>query len=328
MLQIPRRPAAAFVKGSATPEQSSEARELRAFTWQSFFLGVARLAALLSVFQASWYLGGTNAGAVYVSSILISIATLTGALALLCGWRLPKPQLFAWLPGTLLAGYVFLQCMPMPDSIVHSVAPKVKTVYDEFGKEPAEQIVAAGNLLRPATIELTTNPSLSLIKYETERSLVTLLIALAIMIASSFLFATPKSRIFAVKAILTNAAALAIWGIIQRAQGTTDLLPGIANPAPSIPFASFIYKNSAAAAIIPGLAAAMSLFYLDRLTPSQASKTDFSTNRYYRHSQQMLSTKALGILAVGCMVASGVIASLSRGGWIASAIAVAMGFLC
>ncbi len=327
MLQIPRRPTAGFVKGSAASELTSVPAERFAFTWQGTFLGIARLALLSCVFQASWYLGGTNAGAVYVSSILLSIATLAGLLALLSGWRFPKPPRFAWLPGTVLAGFVFLQCLPMPSSILNSLTPKIASVYREFGEEPAQQILTAGNLLRPGTIQTASDPSLSLIKYETERSLVTLLIALAILISSSFLFTTPSSRTFAVRAILTNAAALAIWGIVQRAQGTTDLLPGIANPAPSIPFASFIYKNSAAAAIIPGIAAAMSLVYLERLTPNPVRNQDYATNRYYRHAQQMLSTKALGYLAVGCMVTSGVIASLSRGGWIASAIAVLIGLL-
>ncbi len=325
MVQSTQRPMSRLPQGSPTAESHSATRRRYALTWTNSLLAVSRVAVLAAVLQTGWYFGGTNSGAILATSVLLILALATCLMAIFSGWRPQRFSALVWLPGCLLAAYVLIQCLPVSWTLLDACAPKLATVYRQYAVEPAEQVIAAGNLLRSTAVEPAPNPSLSLIRYETERSLVTLLIALAIMITSSLVFSNHASRLFAMRAILINAAALAIWGIIQRARGTTDLLPGIPNPLPSIPFSSFIYKNSAAAAIIPGVAAAISLFYLSRLNQKRQAQKNHAINRYYRNAPQILTSRELGLLFVGGLVISGVIASLSRGGWIALGLSLVTG---
>ena len=294
---------------------------------QEPFLWGSRLLVLAAVFQTAWHFGGTNPAAIYHASILAMSSLVCSILAFATGWRPATPDKpFLIISGCFLAFAAF-QCIPLSDSIISSIAPKSAQIQQDLGRKPAELLRQTATSLDQQITPSSSTMQLSVIPWETKRHLAIYAIAFAIAITTSLTFGTNQSRKFAILAVLINSIALTTWGIIQRAQGLTDLLPGFPNPTISVPFSTFIYKNAAAAFILPGLAAAMSLFYSSRLKPSatgQPKQSSSYVNRYYSDSSHILSPVEIIYLALGTLVIAGLMASLSRGAWIASLVALVL----
>ncbi len=234
----------------------------------------------------------------------------------------PVPPVFFWLTTAFL-GYGFLQTQPVADYLPFYFS-EVTRVRQEFGHEPSVELENAANVLAVSAENLyslaTSSGHASLITHESRWALVPFVLAAVMGWLASVLFTTRQSRKVFLWSLLLNTAMLSAWGIVQRASGGVDLLPGIPNPYKSSPFASFIYRNAGAAAILPGIAAAMALFYT-RLASQADGGIAGRPSVTYTKQRRWLTAMDLTILAFGSLVLVGVIVSFSRGAWIATAVA-------
>ncbi|TWU37598.1 O-Antigen ligase [Novipirellula aureliae] len=157
----------------------------------------------------------------------------------------------------------------------------------------------------------TTNASVAV--EETRWALVPYLIGLAFAVLAAQLFQTSESRRILLWVLVANSTLLAIWGILQRAGGSVEILPGIRNTVPGIPFSSFAYKNAGAAAIMPAAAAALLLL---------AERRGSVRSQYrYKRSDEWLTPYSITLLICLGLIIIGVGVSLSRGAWAAALFA-------
>ena len=198
--------------------------------------------------------------------------------------------------------------------------------------------------------ELLTRParrSISVVRSLTQARIGQWSLMLGFLVLVGLLFDTRKSRKVFFWTIALSAGGLSVWGLIQRSTGTTDLLPGVTKSSVVLPFATFVYKNSGAAALIPGLAACMALFWAVWMPPlrdrsrhksagnsgeSSATKSSRGSRRGYRQHAQAVNyfdapwwtrPKMLVLISVAGLITAGLLVSFSRGAWVAVTFSVA-----
>lgn len=279
--------------------------------WQFIALQIARALLLGSFMYGAWRYGGTEPVALQNTSLALVLA---GLLALVSGRHfkpdqpLPAPLLICGLLWILYAG---VQTFPLAAGTTQFFQSVVAT-HDEFASTPiAELQNAIASLEGP--VVATSRPRATVALDETRWALVPYLLGLAFAYLTWRLFSTNRSRRVFLWAIVVHSTLIAAWGILQRAGGNIEMLPGIPDRFPGIPFSSFIYKNAGAAAILPGAAAAVLLSTMHLAKP-RSQRTYHATSRYSQPYHLIL-----GICFV--VIGIGVLVSLSRGAWLAAMIA-------
>lgn len=295
-------------------------------------LRLAQICVFSAIVYSSWHFGATKAS-VWFNVSFLAIAALAFSFI---AWVIDRKQLnAASLPMlatvTLFLGYAFLQTLPLPLSLLQVRAQSAK-VHEEFGRKPAEMVLAQADALSEPEVDKPTwqTNALSIIPQSTKAALVPWSLAFVFGLIGSIVFRSSESRRALLWCVLLNSLALSLWGIVQRSTGSTDLLPGIPNHARSIPFASFVYRNAGAAAILPGLAAAAALLFIQRSKPVHSGQKNPTpgvfVNKAYSVSRQW-SAADLALISLACLIFAGVIASLSRGAWMATLLAAFVGLL-
>ncbi len=278
---------------------------------------LARALTLFALVYATWHFGAAHATALKHLSAMLAVS---GVLTIFArrsltptNYRLPVSLFalcFLWL------GYAALQ-----HSVIAGKLPWFFQSVAETRAEFADPAVAslgdaAQRLGHHSTFEPTTRATL--MPEETRQAAVPFMLATVIAILASIQFGSRRWRNALLYVVIANAAALSFWGIIQTAGGKVMILPGIENTfANKTPFASFIYKNAGAAAILPPLFASLAILYYRR--PS-----DNDTKWARRDWSWMMKPSNLALGFVAALILAGLATSLSRGAWIAALLALAL----
>lgn len=323
------------------PTRRSSASSDSAVAW------IARGLLITSVVSTIWYFGGVDpAPKVAAGFLLLAALVLTIVRCLAFPSPGTKAPVLALTLVSSWIGWAFIQTLTLNANLLAIVSPGVSQTTARF---------------RDSAISLSNAASISLVPEMTTYTLAwQAMVGLAFLL-SAVLFDSKRSRLYLLIVVAANAVLLACWGIIQRSTGTSDLLPGVANPiSGSNPFGSFIYKNSGGAAMLLGIAAIAGLMtlriglLLDRMqsrrSRSSRSKIAIKTSNSDEHYdleggwfQGLVSRKKLDlalsvltdplVILIGFGLAlafAGIASALSRGAWIGLAAGAAIftaGFL-
>ncbi len=275
----------------------------------------AQTLLLTTLGYATWRFGAVDTIVLVHLSLALLAITAMVALAMICfRYRVAATPIAILWPTLLFIGYGLTQTVPLPRS-ASPWANEVARVRGEFTEQPIDaldQAIVRFGGSAPAMDDAFLG---SLIPYETRMAVVPLILAAVVAWLSSILFVTRRSRTVFLWCLLVHCAALAVWGIVQRAGGSLDLLPGTESPYRSLPFATFIYRNAGAAAVLPGIGAAIALMYANR------SNSHSRIGSAYGPRNRWLSATDLSLVAIVAIVVIGIVVSLSRGAWISALVA-------
>ena len=293
---------------------------------QTSVLFVARTTLLTALAYSAWRFGSVHTVAIsHMAFAVVGVLSLS-VIAFICfRWRPTLPSLTSFVLPLLFIGYSVFQWAPLPDWLSPFFS-HVNSVRQEYGETPAGQLSQRASDLGTIPAAKKATKSASIIPQNSKIAIVPLMLATTIGSLASLLFGTRRWRTIFLWFVLVNTAALSVWGIVQRSNGAVDVLPGIANTTRALPFSSFYYRNAGAAAILPGVAAAAALLFSSRSKPLFGSRANSRVgvyqNRHYNHPQRVFSVKELSLITIGCLIVVGVVASLSRGAWVAAIAAL------
>lgn len=298
----------------------------------------ARLLLIATISYAAWRFGGTDTTALYHVAICLSVVLSLCLVAMVAfHWRPVIPSAtVVLLPGLFIA-YSLLQIASLPHGVASTVT-RAGMIQRDYGNLPAQQVARAAMTLGSEVSTPAATAFSSVIPQHSKAALIPFALAAVVCLLSSLLFNTTPSRKLFLWCILLHTFALAVWGIIQRSNGSLEILPGMAHLSRGLPFSSFIYRNAGAAALLPGIAAAAALISISvsgsnrpangRFAKSNSSSAPFAySNRHYGNRENMLSVRELVIISLGCVIVVGVVASLSRGAWIAGGLSLVVAAL-
>lgn len=293
---------------------------------------------LFALIYVTWRFGGVSADTLlHVSWLLLGISVLTcvGMPGLGLKSR-PMPwTLFVLVVGAI--GLAALQTVPLDDEFAARLAPGHAELRRSIGEPTATATAAAlvesfsdsadhlttaeGQFRRPVASKL------SIVPYLTKMAIAKWILMAAFLVLAGCLFRSSgeKTAFFWVMAL--NAVGLSVWGLIQRATGSLDLLPGVTYPVVVLPFATFIYKNAGAAALVPGLACVVGLCWSTWLPPfgdrpKTPDRVGFGSGNGYSKSPWWVQPKSLTLVLLLSLIGGGLAASLSRGAWMAVGVAI------
>lgn len=277
--------------------------------WDRAAIIAARSLVLFAIVYACWRFGAVETGTLRDLLVLLSAATGLVTLApSVWARRRPMPGvLFAC--GLALVAYGWIQSTPIPN------------LAEQFGFNQTRYADDQVSLLKDTVDRFGATPSLetiascgSVVAEETRQAIVPLILGLMIMLVSSLAFRTPSSRKVYLSVLVLHALILSIWGILQRANGNQQILPGIDFQTSGVPFASFVYKNAGAAVLLPALAIIAAVLVVRERPESRIYQDGVGG--------KVLSAGGLTLFCSGAVITTGLIASLSRGAWLAACLAL------
>lgn len=291
---------------------------MKSLSYTTLARNASRGLLLGSLVYAIWRYGGTDPVVMVHLAIALAIASglvLTAAKRAFEPSSLPKPY-FALISVWVL--YAFTQASLSPDLLPWMHGGVLET-QRTMAAEPVAILKTAVKEQGAKVAEISATASV--VPAETLQAAVPFLLAFAFAVLAAILFDTRRSRRFFLWGVIVNTSFLACWGLIQRAGGGNQILPGIENTfANSMPFASFIYKNAGAAALLPAMPAVVVIWWsLNRRDRSSgyASESRFAF---------LLDVRKLSLTCLSVLLIAGLLASLSRGAWIAAGVtAVTLG---
>ncbi len=310
---------------SRTSKATNAANEFS--PWERLILQFGRFLTLIALVYTTWRFGGTDWITQYHVSVLILASLLFAGIA----WRgsskrTPFPTAIVAI-GFIACAFTFFQTIELPRVLIRWIAPGTESVLTEFSDPVMGRLAKSIDTLRIESIDevvpLRTESTISIDSASSLTRVATWQLALGFMILAPALFFTRNSRRVLAWTLIVNTACLAFWGLAQRASGTTDLLPGFSKEMVTLPFSTFIYKNAGAAALMPGLAIVVGLFW-NRSQRSPVSRQSPRISRggdYYRASPLWTQPRFLSLMCLVGLIVAGLLASSSRGAWIAVTVA-------
>ncbi|QDT05880.1 O-Antigen ligase [Rubripirellula lacrimiformis] len=310
-------------------ESQNPSEELPQGRFDAACLLVVRGCVLAGIVYATWHFGAVGALAQWHLSILIGVGLLA-ALATPAIWSRrmgPMPiavnvLLIAWI------AYALLQASPSAGPLQFWFQRSNQAAVELA--QPLGDLSQAVQRLPDAAASADSLDGLvesslesgcgTAIQEDTLQATVPYILALGISVLASLGFRTPAARRAFMFTLIGNAVALSAWGIVQRAGGGGMILPGIANEVGGMPFGSFYYKNAGAAALLPGLACLLALRW------QHVQRTD--PRRPDGYSGPPRTLMHFATLFVAAIVFAGLAASLSRGAWLATVVAVGVIAAC
>ncbi len=299
---------------------------------------IAQSLLLLALIYATWRFGGVDAETLlHVNWLLLGTSVLT------C-FAMPRlgltPRPLPWTLFVLVAlaiGLATLQIAPLSDDLVARIAPGNAELQRSI-VQPTEAATTAA--LRDSFSEVAdhlttedgqfrhpTASTISIVPYLTRVAICRWVLMAAFLVLAGCLFRSPAAKSAFLWIMAINAAALSMWGLIQRATGSLDLIPGTTYPVVVLPFATFIYKNAGAAALMPGLASVIGLFWSTWLPPfskrpTAGNRDGFGSGNGYSRSPWWVQPKSLILLLLFALISAGLMATLSRGAWMAAVVSI------
>lgn len=281
------------------------------------FLG--QMLIILGVVSSAWHLGGVTSSSQQLLSIASLAVLIIAALVMLLRDR-PSPVSFA-LPAIacLFCVYAVVQGLVFQSPIDPG------NQANQIGAASVNAINQAITQLATPTTTVYWSVDSALLSHRTQKALVPLASGIAFLIGASILFRTRQSRIIFAIAVLANSAALVCWGFIQRSGNNEFILPGMLHELDTVPFASFIYKNAGAAALIPAIAISVVALLKGRLFQwSSVDNASSQKRSAYGSNSKFFELSNLVLISVVLFLAAGLVISLCRGAWLAVVVAVAI----
>jgi O-antigen ligase len=282
------------------------------------FAALARSLLVGAIVYGAWRYGATQLVTIQHIAVTLVVTCVLLALAALSGWKASLPPvvptllLFCWL------SYSCLQSGPVPQWM----APwfySVQSLRAEYAIQPANQLIeiaanVAGNPVRPLEAPIQG----TIAQEYTREAILPYALCLVVFLLSCVLFQTERSRRMLLWVVLVHCVLLVAWGIIQRANGNHQILPGVMGGDKGVPFASFVYKNAGATAVLPGVGAALSLLLWGKRKSTPPRYDHMKT--FYAREQWFPTPRDLSLIFMLGVLCAGVLASLSRGAWISGLI--------
>jgi O-antigen ligase len=242
---------------------------------------LVRLVILAALVLSPWFFGGIEARS--QAALMLCGGLALAAWLFLAPRQEDHPLPLAVLPLLAAVCLAAIQLAPLPASLVEFVSPGTAELRSELldGRSSTE--------------------TLSLYPASTRLDLYRLALALSMFALGACLFASGRTLAVACALISVNGAAIAVFGIVQRLTWNGRMFWSVPLTR-GVPFGPFINKNNACGYLLLCLAAALGLLV-------------------WTFSQEERRSRALRLAALaltGCIVA-GILATLSRGGFLALA---------
>ncbi|WP_197169178.1 O-antigen ligase family protein [Novipirellula galeiformis] len=296
--------------------------------WEWGLLNLARATTIAAFIYTCWRFGGTDVIVWYHVAIMLAASIAMAAIV----WRkssrqqpLPTPAL---LFGLFCVTFPMLQTVELPREVVEWIAPGTETVLNEFSSPAISELQSARQQLadhRQNTSSSSVNHSatISIVPSSSQTRLALWQLGFVFFAISTTLFFTRQSRNVLAWTLAINAAGLAFWGLVQRASGSNELLPGMTKDFVTLPFSTFVYKNAGAAALIPGLACLIGLIGIQRHSAKgiRTSKRSSRGIDSYHPRPKWTAPRFLSLMCFIGLLAAGLLASSSRGVWISGVVA-------
>ncbi len=298
----------------------------------AYSLYAARGLLLASLGYVTWRFGGVDSiTLLHVSILLIASCVFALLGQAKFGFR-NKPLPIALLVVVGLSVlWPCLQTLQLPSPVYKTVATGQHEIDKHLVDSTFEASFAALKPSVDATIESAAasklpRQSISVVRSFTDARIQQSILMAAFVLVSALLFDSRESRKLFLWALAINAGLIAAWGLIQRATGSTDLLPGTTRATVILPFGPFVYKNAGAAALIPGLACAAGLLWttwLPRFSGKQQTRKSSKSKSHfgYRSGSKFGDQRTIILFFVSGLTLAGLLMSYSRGAWLATIVA-------
>ncbi len=290
---------------------------------------IARALLLFTLSYVVWRFGGTDTVTLWHTVLLLLLVTGFGFLGQArFGFKSKPIPIWIFLVGVVAVAAPAFQLVPLPPWLFHTLASGSERINQEIVEPPLRAIESLTPDSRIESPSLTNRNTISVVTTLTKSRLGQWSLMGAFVVLFALLFDTRGSRKVFLWTLSINAVTLSFWGLIQRSTGTTDLLPGLSKPSVILPFATFIYKNAGAAALVPGFAAAVALLWAIWLTPPRRNnlkKAPSGPSKSSRHSEYgrtpwWVQPRTLLLLVIAGTIAAGLLISFSRGAWMAMVV--------
>ncbi len=272
-----------------------------------------RVAILAAVVLAPWLIGSVKSSSLWLLAVLASVATASWWLELAIAR--PRQHVMPWLIAFVLAGALlgWIQTLPLPAGLASVLTGRQHEIYSEWSAAAILDPV-------PPPTRISIDPD------ATWRLVLLLAIGGAMMGAASGLFRRRSDMVTLMTALAINGAALTLFGLLQQLTWNDRLFWRIELTGGGVPFASFVNRNNAAGFLLICFAAACGL--VNHLWIANSGRgTDLIISREIPVWRQIstwlnmllaeLTYAKLAALILAGITATGVIATLSRGGVIA-----------
>ncbi len=280
-----------------------------------------------------WWIASSSLTA---QSVLFAIALVAlSMLWLALATGKPGRQLFPLLSIPVIAGIglLYLQTVPLPADVQPWLATRQARMYQDYAS------VAPGELVSDQSGEPADSSSAGEVPVRitmdidgTWRNLNLLVLSLIAFMIAAYLFA-PRNWLSAIPLVMTiNGVAVSLYGIAQRLAGEQLLFGAIEIRPGTSPFGPFINQNNAAGYLLICLAGSLILavYAFNRRSGGDSRPRLIITHDYPVWHRIRLhvglfladlnALKLAAMLAV-TIIAIGVVATMSRGGIMAMAIA-------
>lgn len=279
-----------------------------------------RIAILSAVIVSPWLIGGVQ----HWAQFWIAIAALIGLAFWWFETALYKKdkQVLPYVLLPVVIGFAIglFQLMPLPDGLSNLLLGRQTELYERYTVDG--QVIEDG-----IDVSHRIPKRISLNQEGTKHHLRLMIIAIAGLLLGCRLFRTRRDIFLLLSAITINGVALALFGLVQQLTTNGQLLYW------SIPltqggrvFGPFVNRNNAAGYLLLCLAGAIGLLGMvveQRRTvgPNQMVSREIPVWRQFNYHllhfiADLTATKLSAILAI-VVLATGVMASLSRGGVLA-----------
>ena len=266
----------------------------------------ARLVVLLAMFLSVWMIGGF-----YPIARFMVLAMLTVGM------------IVVWVSGNdlkrSLSGSTAI-LLVMLCAILYGVLQIVPgmEVFRETGVSVIQERFGGG---------VSESSSQTLAVWLTQNWLAMAMIGIAAFVLSACLFNDESSRLMLLAAITICGVGQVLWGIIQLASRPDEVFFGYKLSGGSIPFGTFFNRNHAADFIGMSLACAIALLWRFSRSETRKRKLGLAYSTTWIH--RLISDPLLLSLwiAVGLLF-TGVVLSMSRGGWMSVAFGILIVPVC
>ncbi len=291
-----------------------------------FFLWAGRWLVIAMLVISPWWIASVYQlpQLVLYGLAIAGMAMLWFAVAL--GKRARHP--FPWLAFPVILGLLLLvvQTMELPEWAGPVLAQKQLEMYTAFAEPvPGELLVDKSNPERtPLRITMDLDG--------TTRSINLLTLGLLGVVLASYFFSARNARVLLPLAATINGVVISSYGILQRVKSENRLFGYIELEHHGTPFGPFVNQNNAAGYLLICLACSIGLIVVAfnrRMDLDQRPRT-IITNDYPIWQRARLhvalflaeldAVKLVSLLAT-TLIAAGVVATLSRGGFLALAAA-------
>ncbi len=292
----------------------------RSKSWAEIGSPICQVAILGLLGYSAWRYGGAELPVQWQLAVGLSIAAGFGLTVAESRETIPRPRAglcglcFLWL----LWGWI--QTFPLPVAIADAVSPGAAETRADFSPTPEPSdvptaLASEDSSQRKRTISIV--PAASRLHWSVTG------LGIASLVLGSTLFVTKQGRLILLIGIAANAGAIAIWSVMQRATGSSQVVPGIEQEIFNDAFSTFHYRNAGAAYLLIGLAAAIGILIWNlaekQLWNFGSSKSSSSSSSYNR-SGYWTDLPIVGSIALSLLICLAVLLSLSRGAWICGSI--------